>query len=85
MLQFRFPNKYDIIIANPPWIQASKLSAQDALENTTTDPKGVFLKSVFEFAKEHLQMDSIDSSKGRLLLVYSNISQMLGLQDKDRI
>jgi len=37
---FRFPMKYDLIIANPPWIWASKYRVNDPLENTTSDPEG---------------------------------------------
>lgn len=43
----RFPMKYDLIIANPPWIWASKYRINDPLENTTSDPEGKMLKSVF--------------------------------------
>lgn len=51
---FRFPMKYDLIIANPPWIWASKYRVNDPLENTTSDPEGQMLKSVFEFSDKYL-------------------------------
>jgi methylase of polypeptide subunit release factors len=43
-----------LIIANPPWIVASKIRNDDALENTVTDPDGIMLKSIFEFANRYL-------------------------------
>lgn len=68
-----------MIIANPPWIVASKIRNDDALENTVTDPDGIMLKSIFEFASKYLQIETLDSHKGRLVLIYSDLSQILEL------
>ncbi|CAD8195726.1 unnamed protein product [Paramecium pentaurelia] len=82
---FKYPAKFNLIIANPPWIQASKIRIDDSIENTVTDPDGIMLKSIFEFANKYLQIESLDSTKGRLILIYSDLSQLLELQEKEKV
>ena len=46
----RFPLKYELMIANPPWITASMLNVEHKLDNAIYDPKETFLKAIFAFA-----------------------------------
>ena len=75
------PSKYDLILCNPPWIPASKVFEINPLDNGVYDPDEKFLKSAINFAKLHLTGDK----KGRLLLAYSDLAQIIGLQDKERV
>ena len=75
------PSKYDLILWNPPWIPASKVIEINPLDNGVYDPEEKFLKSAFNFAKLHLSGEK----KGRFLLAYSDLAQILGLQEKERI
>jgi len=55
---FRFPTKYELMIANPPWITASMLNSEHALDNGVYDPKEEFLNAIFKFAgKNEIFMD----------------------------
>lgn len=38
------------MIANPPWITASLLNSEHALDNGVYDPNEAYLKSIFDFA-----------------------------------
>jgi methylase of polypeptide subunit release factors len=49
MREYKYPQSYDIIIANPPWVCASPLSNVNLLENAVYDEKGRFLNSILEF------------------------------------
>lgn len=74
---FRFPKKYNLILANPPWMVASKLSSSEPLEGAVYDPKSEFLNSILSFTSNHLE------SKGRLILIYSDLSEILNLVEKE--
>lgn len=48
--KLKFPQKYDLIISNPPWTIASFLNEKHDLDNGVYDPEEKFLKSLFLFA-----------------------------------
>ncbi|CAI2365457.1 unnamed protein product [Moneuplotes crassus] len=79
--QLGMPSKYDLILANPPWLPASKLPEINPLDNGVYDPEEVFLKSSLNFARLHLSPEK----RGRMLLIYSDLAQIIGLQKKNRI
>jgi len=81
----KFPVKYEMMIANPPWITSSILNSEHLLDSGVYDPKETFLKAIFQFAANHLSVQSSISKNGILLLYYSDLSQILGIQSKDRI
>jgi len=81
----KFPNKYELIISNPPWVIAGKIGTENILENGVFDPREEFLQSLFKFAGKHLSEESSVSKDGKLLLYYSDLSFILGLQDENRI
>jgi methylase of polypeptide subunit release factors len=72
------PEKYDVIISNPPWLVASPLKG--FVDSGNYDEKELFLEKLFEFVKHNLS-----SNKGVFYLVYSDLSQILGLQGPKRI
>ena len=41
---------YDLIVVNPPWLNANFVFTQTDLENSIYDPDHKFLKSAFNFA-----------------------------------
>ena len=82
-----FPQKFDLITCNPPWIPASYITGNQSsmthnfdLDNAVYDPKEKFLISCLNFAKFHLDPDN-----GEMLLVYSDLAVNLGLQEPNRI
>lgn len=81
LLNLNLPQEYDLIICNPPWIPASKVKAVNPLDNGVYDPDEKFLKSALNFARLHLT----PNRKGRMLLVYSDLAQILGLQQIERV
>ena len=52
----RFPVKYEMMIANPPWITSSILNTEHLLDSGIYDPKETFLKSIFQFAGNKLKL-----------------------------
>ena len=48
------PNKYDLILCNPPWIPASRTLEINPLDNAIYDPEEKFLKSALNFASKFL-------------------------------
>ena len=68
---------FDMIVCNPPWLVAKPISDADA---GNYDYKEKTLRSVFGVVKHRL-----DPKRGTFWLVYSEISEVLGLQPKDRI
>ncbi|KRX10569.1 hypothetical protein PPERSA_05389 [Pseudocohnilembus persalinus] len=83
--QWHFPQKYDIIVSNPPWINAQPLSSQHSLDNGVYDYKEQFLINLFEFSKQRLNVIPKKSKQGRLLLLYSDLGEIMGLQEENRI
>jgi len=81
LTELTVPSKYDLILCNPPWIPASKVVDVNPLDNGVYDPDEVFLKSALNFARLHLSPEG----KGKMLLVYSDLAQIIGLQKPDRI
>jgi SAM-dependent methyltransferase len=60
------------IVSNPPWLP---VKASSSLDNGVYDPKGEMLLGTFKTAKRFL------TENGRLLLIYSDLAQNLGLQE----
>ncbi|KAL4472607.1 hypothetical protein ABPG74_018556 [Tetrahymena malaccensis] len=83
--KLKLDTSYDLIIANPPWITASPLTNDSGLEAANYDQKEEMLRSSFKFAQECLNKENKKSRKGRFLLIYSDLSENLGIQVKDRI
>ena len=50
---FRLENNYDLIVCNPPWLNASFVFTQNDFENSVYDPDNKFLKSAFNFASNN--------------------------------
>lgn len=64
------------IVSNPPWLPAKSSST---LDNGVYDPKSEMLLGTFKTAKRFL------TQAGRLLLIYSDLAQNLGLQEPNFI
>ena len=71
------PTTYDLIFANPPWLPANHLVSANPLDNGVYDPHEEFLKSILNFSRIHLS-----KGKGKLILVYSDLAEIIGLQDE---
>lgn len=67
------PMQVDLITCNPPWIPCEFIADSSPLDNGVYDPKEAFLEAALNFAKLHL------SSKGEMILVYSDLAYLLGL------
>lgn len=78
----RFPTEIEVMIANPPWINAAPMREDRGLEKGNYDLDFQFLKRLFFLANKYLSKSSI---KGRLLLLHSDISVNLGLCEPDFI
>ena len=50
--------KFDLIVCNPPWLNANYLPTQNAFENAVYDPKFRFLRSAFQFASQIITRNS---------------------------
>lgn len=86
LIKHKLPKSYDLIVSNPPWIQASNLTLSDPIENSVYDEDAKFLHSSFKFAStrdyltlflikdQYLSTDTINSKPGRFLLIYSDLS-----------
>lgn len=48
--KLKFPAKFEMIVANPPWITATILNEKHELDNGVYDPQEKLLKSLFLFA-----------------------------------
>ncbi len=71
------PDTFDFIISNPPWMVAKPIEEFDS-GNYDQDEK--FLKSLFGLVTAYMEKD-----RGSFWLIYSDISEILGLQKKNRI
>ena len=74
-----FPNvsEFDVIISNPPWITAKPISSMDS---GNYDDKEAFLNALFELVESRLKKPN-----GTFWLIYSDMSQKLGLQKEGRV
>ena len=79
--QIGIPSRYDIIMCNPPWIPAAKVAEVNPLDNGVYDPEEKFLKSALNFGRLHLSPGKV----GRMLLIYSDLAQILGIQKPERV
>ena len=75
-----FPFLVDLITVNPPWLPCKYVPEMSPLDNAVYDPEEKFLKSAFNFARIHLSKDG-----GEMLLIYSDLAQILGLQQLNRV
>jgi len=69
---------FDMIICNPPWVNASYVFSQTDLENAVYDPDHKFLRSCFNFAKIHLNRGNSDS---RLVIIFSDFGSILNVNE----
>lgn len=74
-----FPNvsEFDVIISNPPWITAKPISS---IDSGNYDDKEAFLTSLFQLVESRLKKPT-----GTFWLIYSDMSQKLGLQKEGRV
>ena len=78
--------QFDLITCNPPWIPAEYVAESSPLDNGVFDPKETFLNSALNFASKlhtHLKRSLFIglhlSSKGEMLMIYSDLAILLGL------
>lgn len=64
----------DLILCNPPWVDAAHLRELNPLDNGVYDPELKFLNAALNFARVHL-----DPTNGEMLLLYSDLGSNLGL------
>lgn len=70
-------SKFDLFVINPPWLNASFVFSQNDFENSIYDPSHQFLKASFKFSKKIL------SNKGRIIVIFSNLGEILQINEKD--
>lgn len=75
-------NNFDLIVTNPPWLNASFVFSQTDLENGIYDPDHRFLKASFNFAKLHLNRNNPDA---RFVIIYSDLGNILNINEHDVI
>ena len=75
------PQKYELIVANPPWIWAKPIK-NDQIDDGNFDQDGEFLNSLFRFCEQRLQIQGATTKDGTLLLIFSDLSANLGLTPK---
>jgi methylase of polypeptide subunit release factors len=69
---------YDLIVTNPPWLNASYVYSQTDLDNAIYDPGHKFLKACFNFAKIHLNRDN---PQARFVVIFSDLGSILNIND----
>ena len=85
--------QFDLITCNPPWIPAEYIAESSPLDNGVYDPKESFLTSALNFASKTIIFIFIIeniielhlSPKGEMLLIYSDLALLLGLQEDNTI
>ena len=85
--------QFDLITCNPPWIPAEYIAESSLLDNGVYDPKENFLNSALNFArKPHSSLFKLSaalglhlSPSGEMLLIYSDLALLLGLQEENKI
>jgi tRNA1(Val) A37 N6-methylase TrmN6 len=75
-------NNLDLIVCNPPWLNASYVFSQTDLENGIYDPEHKFLKAAFNFAKTHLSRNNPDA---RFVIIFSDLGSILNINEPDLI
>lgn len=69
---------FDVILSNPPWLVASPL--EGFIDSGNYDPQEAFLQSLLSFVAHRL-----DRQRGVCFLIYSDLSQLLGVQSERRV
>lgn len=67
---------YDVIVSNPPWINAKDTSYNTDSESGNYDDNNEILEAVIRFSNKRLEKSG---KKGILILLYSDLSYNLGL------
>jgi hypothetical protein len=75
-------HQFDLIVCNPPWLNASFVYSQTDLENGIYDPDHQFLKSCFNFSKIHLNRNNPNA---RFILIFSDYGNLLNINEPDII
>jgi tRNA1(Val) A37 N6-methylase TrmN6 len=75
-------NNLDLIVCNPPWLDANYVFSQTDLENGIYDPNHNFLKSCFNFARVHLNRSNPEA---RFVIIYSDLGSILNINEPDVI
>ena len=78
------PERFELIVSNPPWINAS-ITRGDDFELGNYDEDEQVVTSILRFAGRRLQKRGLEQKDGTLLLVYSDLSANLGLSSKSLI
>jgi methylase of polypeptide subunit release factors len=73
---------YDLIVVNPPWLDASFMFSQTGLDNAIYDPKHAFLKSAFNFAKIHLNRNN---PHAKFVIIFSDLGSILNINEPNVI
>ena len=84
-------NQFDFIVCNPPWLPSDTESTQNSKQDKDgglvsfsdsyvfDDSQNKFHERFFSNVKQHLK------EEGRILLVHSNLANLIGLQSNDYI
>jgi len=75
-------NNFDLIVCNPPWLNANFVFSQTDLENGIYDPNHKFLKSCFNFVKVHLNRNNPEA---RFVIIFSDLGSILNINEPDVI
>ena len=75
---FNENTKFDVILSNPPWLVAKPLEI--FIDSGNYDPNEEFLKKLISFVSMKLERE-----KGVFYLIYSDLSQLLGVQEEKRV
>jgi len=75
-----FPQKFDMIVCNPPWVNASPLKGHDLIEDGNFDPDHKYLKNVFKFVSLHMTNNKKNRKEntGNFVLIFSDLNYKLG-------
>jgi methylase of polypeptide subunit release factors len=73
---------FDMIVCNPPWINANYVFTQTDLENAVYDPDHKFLRSAFNFARNHLNRNNREA---RFVVIFSDIGSILNVNEPEII
>jgi methylase of polypeptide subunit release factors len=82
--------QFDFITCNPPWIPSEYIAEASPLDNGVFDPKETFLNSALNFASKetlsfYIKIGLHLSPKGEMLMIYSDLALILGLQEENRV
>ena len=76
--KFEKDMKFDVMISNPPWLVAKPLDI--FIDSGNYDTNETFLKNLISYVANKLEPE-----KGVFFLVYSDLSQLLGVQNEKRV